>query len=50
LAVAQTVGLVEAGSDLLLNGEGHFERHWRHGLDQQLADGGIDFRSQYALA
>ena len=44
LPVAQAIGLVEAGCDLLLDGERHLERHRRDGLDQQRADGRIDLR------
>ena len=50
LAVAQAVGLIEAGGYLLLNGTRHLEGHGGDGLHQQRADGGIDRAAQYALA
>ena len=50
LAVAQTIGLVETGGDLLLDGKRQLERHRRDGLDEQRADGGIDPGADDALA
>jgi len=46
----QAIGLVEAGLDLLLHGQRELERQRRHGLDQQLADRGIDLGAEDALA
>jgi hypothetical protein len=50
LPMTHAISLVEAGLDLLLNGERQLERHRRHGLDQQLADGHIDLGAEDALA
>src|SRR5205809_7897557 len=46
----QAIGLVEAGLDLLLHSQRELERHRRHGLDQQLADRGIDLGAEDTLA
>jgi hypothetical protein len=46
----QAIGLVEAGLDLMLHGQRELERHRRYGLDQQLADRGIDLGAEDALA
>ena len=44
------IGLVEARLDFVLHGERQLERHRRHGVDEQLADGGIDLGAEDALA
>jgi len=48
--VTQAFGVVEAGLDLVLDRQRHVECHRRHGVDQQLADGGIDLGAEDALA
>jgi len=50
LPMTQTVGVLDAGLDFVLHGERQLERHRRHGLDQQLADGHIDLGAEDALA
>jgi len=50
LAVAQTIGFIETGGNLLLHGERQFEHHRRYTIDEQIADCGVDPHSQNALA
>ncbi len=49
LAVSQAIGLIEAGSDLLLHGERQLQGHRRHRFDEQLANGDIDLGAHDAL-
>src|SRR5262249_9380319 len=49
LATPYAIGLVQARLDLTLHGQRQLERLRRHGVDQQLADGGIDLRAEDAL-
>jgi hypothetical protein len=50
VAVPEVLGLVEARLKLLLHGEGRFQRHGGHGLNEQLADGLVDVLAGEALA
>jgi len=50
LAMPHTIGLIEARLDFVLHGERELERPRRHGVDEQLADGGINLGAEDALA
>ena len=42
LAVAKAIGFIPAGSNLLLDGKSEFQRHRRNGVDEELADSGVN--------
>jgi hypothetical protein len=50
LPVAQAIGFVDAALNLLLHGERHLERDGGDGLDEQIADGGVDRGADDGLA